>query len=538
MRLHDVAADGQAEAHAAALGCDEGLKEPRRHGFGEARAGVGDIDLDELAVPGAGNPDLQPADLAPFHRFHSIAHQVRHHLLNLNPVQDCARQRACRFEYSTHARARCDRRNEFDRLPRDVFDRLRLAVGFAASHLIAQPLHDLARAGALLQDLVDHSACNRVAFFFGHPTERACVVGNRRQRLVEFMRQSRRHHAHRVPARQMDQFRLKILETFLRAFAFADIAHDCGAAEDPAGSVIDRRDGHRHVDIDPILSAPAGFEFVNRLAGPQTFENSIVFLQQIGREDRRDGASDHLFGRVAEHFLRRRVPAEHNSVESLRENCIVRRCDDACEQKAVALQPRVFLDLVGECAVCRAEFRNDTVLLAKLPQMASVRARPHKLGHVFHAMDNPSELACAVQHRCVERAPVPDLETAAFRIRTADIVFLQSHRVGAKTGLHAGKRGLQIRGACCVGFVRIVRKHIEEAPADDLVAFRHRRGAIGVADGNDRETRIEHEVKAWSAFEQRPEIGFDIRPVQDTGPWRPSPACRSRSAPHRCRVRR
>ena len=70
-----------------------------------------------------------------------------------------------------------------------------------------------------------------------------------------------------------------------------------------------------------------------------------------------------------------------------------------------------------------------------------------------------------------------------------------------------------------VGFVRIVGKHVEQAAADDVFALGHRCRAIGVADGNDDEIGIEHEIEAGSTFEQRPEVGLVIGHFQatDTG---------------------
>ena len=45
------------------------------------------------------------------------------------------------------------------------------------------------------------------------------------------------------------------------------------------------------------------------LAAPNTFENPLLLIMPVGRDQDRDGLADDLFGKVAENPLRTLVPA-------------------------------------------------------------------------------------------------------------------------------------------------------------------------------------------------------------------------------------
>jgi CheY-like chemotaxis protein len=51
-----------------------------------------------------------------------------------------------------------------------------------------------------------------------------------------------------------------------------------------------------------------------------------------------------------------------------------------------------------------------------------------------------------------------------------------------------------------------VRKHFEYVATEDLLPLGHRRGQIGVADRDDPEIGVEHEIEARSGLEERSEV--------------------------------
>jgi len=59
---------------------------------------------------------------------------------------------------------------------------------------------------------------------------------------------------------------------------------------------------------------------------------------------------------------------------------------------------------------------------------------------------------------------------------------------------HPLERRTQVGLAGGAGVVRIVREHLEEAAPEDLVALRHRRAEVGVADGGDRQLGGQDEI--------------------------------------------
>ena len=85
MRLDDAFGDRQSDAHARGLGGDEGLKQAIGNLLGDARAGVGDADLDHIAVNGLGRHQ-QFSPLAVMHGLDGVAHEIEQHLLDLNLV--------------------------------------------------------------------------------------------------------------------------------------------------------------------------------------------------------------------------------------------------------------------------------------------------------------------------------------------------------------------------------------------------------------------------------------------------------------------
>jgi len=133
--------------------------------------------------------------------------------------------------------------------------------------------------------------------------------------------------------------------------------------------------------------------------------------------------------------------------------------------------------------------------------------QPDELGHVLDAMDDVPEPFVVVQHGRVPRAPVPLLEAAAALLRPADVVLLHGHRVGNAALAHALERRAQVADPGRLVVVRVVREHVEDAAAGDLVALRHRRVEVRVADRDDAKVGVEHQVETGAGLEERTKVG-------------------------------
>ena len=88
------------------------------------------------------------------------------------------------------------------------------------------------------------------------PAAAVQVAGNRGQRLVQFMRQGRRHLAHRGEARHVDQFRLQVLQPLLRRLPLRQVAHEAGEGAGAAGDHLADRKLHRKGRCRPCAARP------------------------------------------------------------------------------------------------------------------------------------------------------------------------------------------------------------------------------------------------------------------------------------------
>ena len=67
---------------------------------------------------------------------------------------------------------------------------------------------------------------------------------------------------------------------------------------------------------------------VDLLAASDSLQDKILVFVQLRRNDQGNRPSDDLFCSVAEHPLRRRIPAGNNPIHIFAGNSIVRRLDD------------------------------------------------------------------------------------------------------------------------------------------------------------------------------------------------------------------
>ncbi len=177
------------------------------------------------------------------------------------------------------------------------------------------------------------------------------------------------------------------------------------------------------------------------------------------------------------------------------------------EEIGVAAQRLDLLHLVGEFAIGVAQPGDDELLFTRHRGMGRLRfAHAHQLGDVLDAMQDRADAAVGSQDRRVDRIPIALLEAAAFGIGFADVVFLDAHHVGPAQFEDTAERRPQIGDAVGARVVRIVGKHLEHMPAEDVLAAGHRGAAIGVVHRADRERGIEHQIQTRRLGEERTEI--------------------------------
>ena len=131
------------------------------------------------------------------------------------------------------------------------------------------------------------------------------IAGDGRQRLVQFMRQGRRHFPHGAEARNMDEGGLQIVQPLLGLLPFGEVAHETGEEVALAGARLADRQLHREsrtvaaqADDDPAAPDDAP------LAGHCIALQIGVMLLVIGRgHQNADILADDLVGAIAEQTL-------------------------------------------------------------------------------------------------------------------------------------------------------------------------------------------------------------------------------------------
>ena len=161
------------------------------------------------------------------HGFQPVQHQIEHDLLQLHPIAEHARQ--VRAELRPQSRARPPRFSlgQCDDLSNDLIDVQRLLLGRRAAREGANPRDDVARTAA-----VAAIACNpsRTSSRFGDSRSQKAQAGVRidddaRERLVDLMRDRRRHFAQRRHAADMCELGLRLTQRLLRALLLRHV-HD------------------------------------------------------------------------------------------------------------------------------------------------------------------------------------------------------------------------------------------------------------------------------------------------------------------------
>ena len=130
----------------------------------------------------------------------------------------------------------------------------------------------------------------------------------------------------------------------------------------------------------------------------------------------------------------------------------------------------------------------------------------NEVGDVLDAVDDVFHGAARVEHRRVERAPVPLFEAASFRGRLGDVVLLDGHRVGGACLQNPLERRAQVARAGRGRILGVVGKDVEQPATEDGRPVRHGRPQIGVARGDDGEVRLQNQEQPWRCFEQQLEV--------------------------------
>ena len=166
-----------------------------------------------------------------FHGFNGVAHQIEQDLLNLHLVGKHEIGARVELEAHTHAFVLdADQRQRTCFLD-ELLHVLHPPLAFAAGDEIAQPADNLPARSACSAAL--SMASRRIAdvfvgTVFQQPARSLHVVGDRRERLVELVRQRGRHLAHGGQSRDMNELGLQFLQPRLGLLALGEIADEAG----------------------------------------------------------------------------------------------------------------------------------------------------------------------------------------------------------------------------------------------------------------------------------------------------------------------
>ena len=164
----------------------------------------------------------------------------------------------------------------------------------------------------------------------------------------------------------------------------------------------------------------------------------------------------------------------------------------------------------------------DLLGMAKQRQFARYRCEgqrtgflhPHHLGDVDRVLDDVFDRSVLGKERGVGCRPVPTLEAAAGAIAARDIVWQEGNGVV----LAVQKDGLD-RNAQATPALAVVRKHIEQFPADQSVAIKANRALVGLIDSDEGHVPVEDHVGRRQRVEQL-DVGRGLHPNAPSSPSR------------------
>ena len=183
----------------------------------------------------------------------------------------------------------------------DLVDGFRRPVRLPLLDEIAHPPDDLAGAGSLRHGLVhgfQHLDRRLAVGRVHHAAAGLDIIGDRRQRLVQFMRQGGGHLAHGAEAGDVQQFALQVLKPLFRVLVLGQVADEAG--EQAAAGQIDLADRQIHREgsaIRPLADDDAADADDPFLARGEIVMHVAVMSGAIGggHQDA-DIPADHLGG--------------------------------------------------------------------------------------------------------------------------------------------------------------------------------------------------------------------------------------------------
>ena len=225
-----------------------------------------------------------------------------------------------RLEFEAHAHAfvfDADQRQR-TRLLYQLLDVLHPPLAVAAGDKIAQPADDLPGAQRLLGRLVHGVAQGRRAFvgaFFEQPPRSLHVIGDCRQRLVEFVRQRRRHLAQGGQSRHMNEFGLQFLQPGLGLLTFGEIADEAGeeALLGDFGFADRKLEWKRRAVLALADDDPADADDPPLAGELVALQVAVMILPVWRRHQNLDVLSQSFLGAVAEQPLRGRAEGLHDA---------------------------------------------------------------------------------------------------------------------------------------------------------------------------------------------------------------------------------
>ena len=196
VRLDDAAAEGQPQPGALPrrFRGEERLEDPGLNRSGNARARVGDLELDPR-LPGI-EPGAEPHSPRRWRRAHrlvGIGHQVHHDLMKLMGIDPDRRKRGIQDQADLDAVDPQRVGKQLDRLLRDLVQRRRLALHRLLPSQREEILHDPAAALRGLGDLVRARGERPVA---GRLPEEGGLPDHDRQGVVQLVRHAREQLTH------------------------------------------------------------------------------------------------------------------------------------------------------------------------------------------------------------------------------------------------------------------------------------------------------------------------------------------------------
>ena len=308
MRFDDRTADRQPQSHTAFLGTRKRLEKLRQLRGVDAPAGVGDRYPDQAVRCACGRYG-DVAHVAAGDCLDAIADQVDQHLLDLDAVDEGVLSLRVEVEERPDAAFARPRQCQPARILDDRGKILDMFVDFAAGDEIAQAPNDLTRTERFLRRFADRFPDEGAARFVAPVKQFARglhVIGDRGQRLVQFVRQGRRHRAHRAHARNVDQLGLQFLEPQLRPLLIGEVADESGEDARAVGIHLTDRQFHRErASVTAFAHDDAADSDDAAVAGGQVARDIIVVPVVIGiGHQHADITADQLGFAIAEQPLR------------------------------------------------------------------------------------------------------------------------------------------------------------------------------------------------------------------------------------------